>query len=186
MENEAENVAIEVMGEIGASESTEGFGWKDLFPVALKAGGEIASKKIAADKAKQADANAARARVAAGEAVFKQMKDYADAAKWPADLSPQITLLDKSWQTSKGSGDAGTIDNLRMQMQGMVAQLAGRLGASPGVPGAGQPATVVPYTAPAPNFLSRKYGPLVVWQWGLGAALLTGAGLYLKSRAARP
>lgn len=109
---------ITLLGEAGHGMGQIGSGWDtalDLFGKLATAGagfaqGEAAKKQLAAQ----------------GEAAFSVMKAAAEAAKWPADLSPRVVTLDKAWQTMKqGPLDATSVGAIVEQMHAVTDQLTG-------------------------------------------------------------
>lgn len=155
-----EAIADRYTDVIGAAED-----WLGPLATLFKAGGEVMD--VEAKKKAEATATAAeKARlVAVGESAFNAMKGAAQAAKWPADLSPQVVFLDKAWQATKAGSNLAEIQRLTIEMQTMATQLGGRVGGVAALPPGG---AMVPYTPPAPG--------LQWWHYGLGALALGGAG----------
>lgn len=84
------------------------------------------------------------------EAEFQTMKQLAQAAKWPADLSPKIMEIDAAWQAAKRKANADKVSvarevgmgsPLRKSIGDMVLVLQGRLPKG----NAGEPSSVSPW-----------------------------------------
>lgn len=133
------------------------------FATLAKAAGEVMD--IEGKRKAEATATAEeKARlVAVGESAFNAMKGAAQAAKWPADLTPQVVFLDKAWQATKAGSNLAEIQRLTIEMQAMATQLGGRVGGVARPPGG----AMVPYQ-PTPG---RPW-----WHYGLGALALGGVG----------
>ena len=126
--------------------------------------------------------------IAAGDTAFAQMKRAADAAKWPADLTPQVKFLDKSWVDARDKSNDAARKDLTSKMVAITEQLVARF--APSAPPA--PAPPAPARGKRPDesgsaldFLKQDVGPLPLYYWLLGAGAAVGGYLYWKKRKAK-
>lgn len=145
---------------LGTLDEVVGVEFADIMNTLLQAGGGLA-KEVGASEEKK------RQMVKDGDATFAAMKQAAEAAKWPQDLTPQVVYLDKAWWDARGRGDAAAMEALTGQMRAATAQLQARLGIFGGGGGSGN----APATSGTPW-----------WKIALGVAAAGGAG-YLGMRA---
>ena len=112
--------------------------------------------------------DAANPGAAEVEEAWAKMKAAAEAAKWPADLSPLVVAADRTYQADKSAGklDAASMKRNYDAMSSLEKQLRKRA-----------------EQAPAGGFLSQKFLGAPVYVWGIGgAAMLALGGDLLMSR----
>lgn len=127
---------------------------------------------------------------------FRRMKDAAEKAGWPPDLTPQIVTLDKTWQWRKSQPfDAAEVRALAERMGAMAQTLNLRASAAakaaatqPAPAPQGRSVAPVPVPAPTPSAPSPPAppSPWYTSPWLIGGlAAAGGVGLVVALARSR-